>query len=638
MKETKRVFLLILTIVTSLFLFSCKGKKIDEIKGGQEGEVTSSGLTDETKYEVEFFNNEFISGDSEMYEFYLLTKEGTPLSITITYSFEKDYYNKNFGSYMAKVENDVVQVNELVYDGSMYYFYDVTDSNRLVGSYKYLNYSKTENRNVNSSINVSVGYTIASSPDYTYETYTYAIFSSDIKWHEVLSEIITIVRFDYTSELAFTNNKITGLSYYDEGYKYYYSDYSILTTTVLLLNELSWKNDVNSLDSDYDFPTSSKKIKISMLRTLLSDKKGLMLKELGPEYLLSYTIDLDYGIISMGYGTLSTSSHNLYSKLTSEQLEKIKGIIKEELIKDFTIGEYSYKSKDESTDYSATIYRVRLLSNSKAEIVKDKYFENGYVFIPVEDVIVSGRYYILNGEFEKELVITDGDFTYRFRLAYNENKSIRFVSNDSKVYQKLFKGITDESIFYYGEKYIYGNLSYNQDKVIVSKFNSRGNIISNNMTRFIETHKSTYEDDTLWEVGASRLNRLFRIYKYEKSCQSFLEFDGEIYDMGPYGGGYGVTQLAYYQEGDKHILYYILSYGSGIHRSEVYSFDFQERVIKKVEWLEIPIMVDIEFGEETSSDDGFILSIYESELKFKSFPFEYDGEKKKLLIPNILDD
>lgn len=632
MKETKKIIIIIFVMLISIFAFSCNDEKVKE----DEKANNNDSIEEKTNYKVEFFNDDLVSGDSEMYDYYLLTKEGKPLTITITYTFEKGYYNKNY-SYIKVVDTDVVTEYELVYDGDMYYFYDVTNSRSLLGSYEYLNYSKYENRSIHSSYIYRVGYVISNNTSYTYETYIYSMSSSDSRVIENASKIIPIVHFVYSSNLTFTNNKILNISYYDGGYKYYYSDYSILTTTVLLLNQLSWTNDLKSIDSDYSFPTNSKKINISMSRTLLSDENGLMLKELGEDYLLNYKIDLDYGIISMGYTNISTSSHNLYAKLTNEQIEQIKGIIKEDLIKDFTVGEYSYKSNTDNLGAIATIYRVRLFSNNKAEIVKDKYYENGDVFIPVEDKIVSGRYYIDDTKTEKELVITNNEYTYRFKLSYNENKSIKFVLNGSNPNNELFKEITEEAVFYYGEQYIYGTTSASQDKVLITRFNSLDNQISSAMLSFIEGHESSYENDTLWRVGTNHLNRVVTFYKFEKSCETFMEFDGVIYEMGPYFGGNGVTQLAYYHEGDKYVLYYILSYGSGIHRSEVYSFDFKERDVKKVEEIDIPLMIDIEFGDLTTNDERFILSIYESTLTFAKYPFWCYGEKQEILVSNILD-
>ena len=212
-----------------------------------------------------------------------------------------------------------------------------------------------------------------------------------------------------------------------------------------------------------------------------------------------------------------------------------------------------------------------------------------------------------------------------------------FVSNESNPNCELFTGVTDESIFYYGENYLYGNTQANQNKILINKFRAYDDVISDAMTSFLKTHKSSYGGDTLLRVRTNYLRYVVDFYKFEKSCETFMEFDGKIYEMGPYEGGYGVTQLAYYHEGDKYFLYYILSYGSDTHQSEVYSFDFKERVIKRVEGINIPKMIDIEFCDETTSNDKFVLSIYESKLSFERFPVFYDGEKQQLLIANILD-
>ena len=67
----------------------------------------------------------------------------------------------------------------------------------------------------------------------------------------------------------------------------------------------------------------------------------------------------------------------------------------------------------------------------------------------------------------------------------------------------------------------------------------------------------------------------YEIFKYGNSCASFLLYDGEIYLLGEYFGGFDVTSMALADlDGDgQQELYYTFSWGSGMHRSQIGYFD-----------------------------------------------------------------
>ena len=73
-----------------------------------------------------------------------------------------------------------------------------------------------------------------------------------------------------------------------------------------------------------------------------------------------------------------------------------------------------------------------------------------------------------------------------------------------------------------------------------------------------------------------------------------MEYKNNIYLLGEYFGGHGVTQLAEYKHGQTSLLYYIYSFGSGIHRTQVGAFDFKDLKCK---------LVDCQLKEDVASKD-----------------------------------
>lgn len=89
--------------------------------------------------------------------------------------------------------------------------------------------------------------------------------------------------------------------------------------------------------------------------------------------------------------------------------------------------------------------------------------------------------------------------------------------------------------------------------------------------------KSGYDTDTCYNITPVTIkeNSDYRIFKYDTSCASFLLYEGNIYPLGEWFGGFGVTSMALADmEGDGvPELYFTYSWGSGLHRSHAAYFN-----------------------------------------------------------------
>ena len=88
---------------------------------------------------------------------------------------------------------------------------------------------------------------------------------------------------------------------------------------------------------------------------------------------------------------------------------------------------------------------------------------------------------------------------------------------------------------------------------------------------------SSYGDDTCRNITPEfiRNQSEYQIFKYDKSCASFLLYKGSIHQLGEGFGGFGVVSMAMADlNGDGlQELYYTFSWGSGLHRSHAAYFD-----------------------------------------------------------------
>jgi beta-lactamase regulating signal transducer with metallopeptidase domain len=89
--------------------------------------------------------------------------------------------------------------------------------------------------------------------------------------------------------------------------------------------------------------------------------------------------------------------------------------------------------------------------------------------------------------------------------------------------------------------------------------------------------ESGYENDACYNITPPAVseNSDYRVFKYDTSCASFLLYEGEVYPLGEWFGGFGVISMELWDaDGDGlDELYYTYSWGSGIHRSHTAYFD-----------------------------------------------------------------
>lgn len=69
----------------------------------------------------------------------------------------------------------------------------------------------------------------------------------------------------------------------------------------------------------------------------------------------------------------------------------------------------------------------------------------------------------------------------------------------------------------------------------------------------------------------------FALYKYKSECKTLLSYKGNIYIIGGYFGGYGVTEIAIAEDADGSYLVYNYSCGSGITSSSLGAFSFKSQ-------------------------------------------------------------
>ncbi len=95
--------------------------------------------------------------------------------------------------------------------------------------------------------------------------------------------------------------------------------------------------------------------------------------------------------------------------------------------------------------------------------------------------------------------------------------------------------------------------------------------------------KSGYDNDTCYNITPNyiRQNSDYSVFKYDTSSASFLLYEGKVYPLGEWFGGFGVNSMAISDlNGDqKPELYFTYSFGSGLHRSNIAYFDPVEKKV-----------------------------------------------------------
>lgn len=157
--------------------------------------------------------------------------------------------------------------------------------------------------------------------------------------------------------------------------------------------------------------------------------------------------------------------------------------------------------------------------------------------------------------------------------------------------------------------------------------------------------------DNIKQISLS--NFKFKIFRFSNdSMNGFLEGETFIYNNGSYFnlgiafGGYGVTEFIVSQENGESWLYFLYSYGSGIHRTEIGLFNLKNNEYYYINELPLEMHIDysLVLDKENKSidiytaeinpiynDDNFnTYSIIKKEIVFESIE---QFTKKKIEIP-----
>ncbi len=160
--------------------------------------------------------------------------------------------------------------------------------------------------------------------------------------------------------------------------------------------------------------------------------------------------------------------------------------------------------------------------------------------------------------------------------------------------------------------------------------------ISNTMQAYLNENSKSFVADNIYDITPKELKRLCEIYKESINGETYLVYKKKTYLLGTSFGGYGVTQFAYYRSLHHQRLYYIYSFGSGVHRSAIECFDFDKQEIFKPlidNENEIFWDKDIEF-DVVSKKNAEMLNVHASNY-YRIDDFHIQMTKKDMLCENI---
>lgn len=100
---------------------------------------------------------------------------------------------------------------------------------------------------------------------------------------------------------------------------------------------------------------------------------------------------------------------------------------------------------------------------------------------------------------------------------------------------------------------------------------------------------SSCSDDKCYEITPDGYNEKYgiRIFKFEKSFESYLLYDGILHRLGESFGGFGVNSIVVSDvdsDGNPE-LYCAYSWGSGIHSCRIGQFDFEDQTFTTLEYV-----------------------------------------------------
>lgn len=132
-------------------------------------------------------------------------------------------------------------------------------------------------------------------------------------------------------------------------------------------------------------------------------------------------------------------------------------------------------------------------------------------------------------------------------------------------------GISDEDEKEISEK------SFSQDaKFVIYKIDFNDRSLPDNVKKYFESDIKGYPDEECVDCTPNGITD-FALYKYKSECKTLLSYKGNIYIIGGYFGGYGVTEIAIAEDADGSYLVYNYSCGSGITSSSLGAFSFKSQ-------------------------------------------------------------
>ncbi|MGB8454124.1 MAG: hypothetical protein WCD89_17570 [Anaerocolumna sp.] len=141
--------------------------------------------------------------------------------------------------------------------------------------------------------------------------------------------------------------------------------------------------------------------------------------------------------------------------------------------------------------------------------------------------------------------------------------------------------------------------------------------------------KSGYDTDTCYNITPNyiRQNSDYSVFKYDTSSASFLLYEGKVYPLGEYFGGFGLTSMTLSDlSGDqKPELYFTYSFGSGLHRSNTAYFDPAAKKVIVFDYSHLNKDMII-----TENNDGGLSLYYADINKMDSF-VNFEIERKDFI-------
>jgi hypothetical protein len=125
----------------------------------------------------------------------------------------------------------------------------------------------------------------------------------------------------------------------------------------------------------------------------------------------------------------------------------------------------------------------------------------------------------------------------------------------------------------------------------------------------------------LVNITPDTLKEICSIYRFSYepgtslSGETFLIYENRVYPLGCAVGGYGITEFAYTSNNGNNTLYFIYSWGSGIHRSHIGAFNFNTK--------EITDHGELAFRDQDIafylSEDGNTLGICQAQIRWENW-------------------